>query len=243
VLSGQNVPSPYSNLVTAIVDASAAPDIDPFGLTIVDESCPTENNQIDPGERVTVDLKLINNGTAGTGNLVATLLSSENVIAPSEPQSYGALAPSANATRSYSFTADGSSGSTIPVTLQLQDGSNNLGTATFNIVLGNNSACRIVRLIVSSTLTRTDSSTVKAVYTVQNAGAVAADNVQLTNAQLGSATGTPLPQALGNLAPGATSTPMEVFFTNSTPGVESTLTLEGTYTGGTYSTAKRVNIP
>jgi len=171
------------------------------------------------------------------------LQSSANVIAPSEPQSYGALAPTANATRSYSFTADGSPGSTIPVTLQLQDGANNLGTATFNVVLGNNSACRIARLIVSSTLTRIDASTVKAVYTVQNAGAVAANDVKLTNARLDSTTGTPLPQSLGNLAPGAASAPMEVFFTNSTPGVESTLTLEGTYTGGTYSSAKRVNIP
>jgi hypothetical protein len=36
---------------------------------------------------------------------------------------------------------------------------------------------------------------------------------------------------------------MDVFFTNSTPGASSTLKLEGTYTGGSFSSNKRVTIP
>jgi hypothetical protein len=243
LLSGQTTLSPFSNIVSATTVINAAPQLESAGATLVDESCPPDNNQVDPGERVTVDLALINTGNAGTSSLVATLQPTANVIAPSGPQAYGALAPGATVSRSFSFTADGTPASSIAVILQLQDGANNLGTTIFNFVLGNNTSCRIARLVVSSNLTRTDGATVKATYTVQNAGAVAANNVVLTNAVLGSTSGTPLPQSLGNLGPGATSSPMDVFFANSTPGVESTLTLEGTFTGGTFSSSKRVNVP
>lgn len=239
------VRSPYSNLVTAVVQLTGnpLPDIDPVGATVVSESCPPSNGQVDPGERVSMDLQLINNGNAGTSSLIATLPSSSNVIAPSGPQNYGALAPGGSAARQFTFTADGGAGSTIPVTLQLQDGATNLGTVTFNITLGNDSSCRIPRLVVSATLTRSNATTVKTTYTVQNLGAVPANDTRLTNARLGMTPGTPLPQSLGNIAPGGTSNPMDVFFTNATPGQEANLTLGGTYTGGTFSSTKRVNIP
>jgi len=106
-----------------------------------------------------------------------------------------------------------------------------------------NTSCRIPRLIVNSTLTRDNGTTVRATYTVQNAGVVTANNVVRTTAQLGSTNGTPPTQPLGNLGPGQTSMPMDVFFTNSTPGASSTLRLNGTYTGGTFSSTKRVTIP
>jgi len=77
---------------------------------------------------------------------------------------------------------------------------------------------------------------------VQNIGAVTANNVSLTTARLGSTTGTPLPQSLGNLVPGATVN-TTVSFANSTPGANSTLVVGGTYTGGTFSNTKRVTIP
>ena len=102
--------------------------------------------------------------------------------------------------------------------------------------------CGGVRLVVTSSLTRPASSTVLADVTVQNIGSTAANNVMLTNAKLGSTNGTPLPQSLGNLAPGA-SVSTTVNFSNSTPGANSTLTLGGTYTGGTFSSNKRVTIP
>lgn len=239
------VRGPYSNVVTAVTQLTGTPlpDIDPLSSSLVSESCPSSNGQVDPGERVTMNLQLINNGNAGTSNLVATLQSSANVIAPSGPQSYGALAPGGSATRAFTFTADGSSGQSIPVTLSLQDGAMNLGTATFNITLGNNTACRIPRLVISSTMFRDNATTVRANYTVQNVGAVAANNTQLTNARLGVTPGTPLPQNLGNIAPGATTSPMDVFFTNASPGSSANLTLEGTYTGGSFSSTKRVTIP
>jgi hypothetical protein len=64
----------------------------------------------------------------------------------------------------------------------------------------------------------------------------------LTSAKLGATNGTPLPQSLGSLAPGASVT-TTVIFANSTPGASSNLTLGGSYDGGPFSSAKRVTIP
>jgi subtilisin-like proprotein convertase family protein len=91
---------------------------------------------VDPGERVTLNLKLMNNGTGATSNLVATLQPSANVIAPSGPQNYGAVAPSTTVGRDFSFTADGTCGTSITLNLQLQDGAVNLGTVSYTVPLG-----------------------------------------------------------------------------------------------------------
>ncbi len=106
------------------------------GATLINESCPPANSAVDPGERVTLNLALRNVGTASTSNLVATLLPSANVIAPSDPQNYGAIASGSSVARDFTFTADGNCGDLITLTLQLQDGTTNLGTVTFNVRLG-----------------------------------------------------------------------------------------------------------
>ena len=104
--------------------------------------------------------------------------------------------------------------------------------------------CGQVRLDVTSTLTRTNSTTVSAVIRVTNIGSITANNVVVSTARLGAANGAPVPQTLGNIAPGATVTvPTSITFTNSTPGASSTLSVAGTYTGGTFSSNKRVTIP
>jgi CSLREA domain-containing protein len=210
---------------------------------LINESCPPANGAMDPGERVTVNLELINISSAATSNLVATLQSSSGVLAPSAPQSYGAIDANGSAARDFSFTANGSlsSGQTITATLQLQDGTNNLGTVSFNFTAGP-APCSFVRLVVSSSLSRADASTVVGAITVQNIGSLAADAVMLTTAKLGATNGTPLPQGLGNLAPGESASVM-VNFNNSTPGTSSMLTAGGTYTGATFSSTKRVTIP
>lgn len=219
------------------------PPINSGNSLLINESCPPANAAIDPGERVTVNLELMNTSNAATSNLVATLQTSGGVIAPSGPQSYGAIATNGSAARDFSFTAEGSlsSGQTITATLQLQDGATSLGTVSFNFTAGP-TPCSFVRLVVTSSLSRTDASTVVGALTVQNIGSLAANNVVLTTAKLGATNGTPLPQSLGNLAPGASAS-VTVNFNNSTPGTSSMLTTGGTYAGGTFSSNRRVTVP
>lgn len=103
--------------------------------------------------------------------------------------------------------------------------------------------CGQVRLVVTSTLTRVNANTVKATYSIKNTGTIVANNVMLTNAKLGTTVGTTLPQNVGAIAPGASSGFFDVFFTNTSPGASTTLTLGGTYTGGTFSSTKPVTVP
>ncbi len=105
--------------------------------TLVAEDCSPTNGTIDPGEMVTVNFTLGNVGTLNTTNLVATLMETNGVMSPSGPQVYGALmAGGATVSRSFSFVANGSCGSSISPTFQLQDGTNNLGIVAANIQLG-----------------------------------------------------------------------------------------------------------
>jgi subtilisin-like proprotein convertase family protein len=101
------------------------------------ENCAPGNNAVDPGEQVTMDFSLQNNGTGSTTNLVATLQATGGVTSPSGPQTYGAVAPVGGpVSMPFTFVAMGSCGGTITATLQLQDGAMNLGTVTFTIPLG-----------------------------------------------------------------------------------------------------------
>jgi len=97
---------------------------------------PCTNGVVNAGETVTVNLALQNVGSAPTTNLVATLLSSNGIVFPSAPQTYGALPVEVSATNTFSFFADGTCGQTIVATLQLQDGTNSLGTVSYSFQLG-----------------------------------------------------------------------------------------------------------
>ena len=104
---------------------------------IAAESCSPANGAVDPGETVTVNFSLSNAGTTNTTALVATLLATNGVLAPSGSQLYGSLAAGGSAvTQAYSFTASGVCGGTIYPTFLLEDGGTNLGTVTFSIQLG-----------------------------------------------------------------------------------------------------------
>ncbi len=124
--------------IGALINALAgppAPLIISNSLAITAESCPS--GAVDPGETVTLTFGLKNNGGAGATNLVATLLASGGVTAPSSPQAYGALAASGGSTtRPFTFTASGVCGGTVTATLQLQDGAANLGNLAFTLPLG-----------------------------------------------------------------------------------------------------------
>lgn len=101
------------------------------------ESASPANGAPDPDETVTVKFPLQNLGTGATTNLVATLLPSGGVLAPSGPQSYGVVTPIGGvAERSFTFVANGTCGNDITATLHLQDGASDLGTISYTLRLG-----------------------------------------------------------------------------------------------------------
>ena len=96
--------------------------IRPAGVDLTDESGPV-NGIIDPGERVSLRFALRNAAGTNTVNLFSTLLVTNGVSNPSGPQNYGALVVQGpSASRSFSFTANGTNGQAIAATFFLQDG-------------------------------------------------------------------------------------------------------------------------
>ena len=100
-------------------------------------------------------------------------------------------------------------------------------------------SCAVVGLVATSSLQRMGDVT--ETVTVANTGSVTANNVMLTTAKLGSVNCTPVPQAMGAIAAGSSATAMV-----TCPGVSmgpSSLSVGGTYTGGSFSSAARVSVP
>lgn len=107
------------------------------GASLSLETCVLTNGAINPGEPVIVNFGLLNVGGVNTHSLVATLLSNSVVQPLSGPQTYGILIAGGPAiTRSFTMIGNGSCGGTINPTLQLQDGTNNLGNLVLNFSLG-----------------------------------------------------------------------------------------------------------
>jgi uncharacterized repeat protein (TIGR01451 family) len=125
------------NLINALVPPPDFIAITNAAWTLTAESATPPNGMINPGETVTVSFTLQNDGTVATSNLIATLLPGAGVLAPGAPQTYGAIAPYGGAaSRPFTFTAAGTCGSNFLAVFQLQDGTNNLGTAGFTLPLG-----------------------------------------------------------------------------------------------------------
>ena len=132
--TGWGTPS-GTNLINSL--ALGLPIVVPSASVLASETCEPTNGAVDPGETVTVNFALQNIGSVSTTNLVATLVSNSGVLFPSNPRTYGALGAGAPAvSQPFTFTANGSCGGTITATLQLQDGSNNMGTVSFTLPLG-----------------------------------------------------------------------------------------------------------
>jgi len=121
----------------ACCGVAGTPNLVADGSALIQESCPPINTFIDPGETVSVNLNVKNIGTGPTSNLVGTLVPNANVLAPSGPQTYGALSPLDSVGRNFTFTANGTCGTSITLNLQLQDGATNLGTVSYTLTLGN----------------------------------------------------------------------------------------------------------
>jgi uncharacterized repeat protein (TIGR01451 family) len=97
----------------------------------------SSDGAVAPGETVQVQLNLQNTGNINTTNVIATLQSTGGVTLPSPSvASYGLLAAGAPPVgRQFSFTANGTNGGTVVATLQLMDGSANLGTVAFTFYM------------------------------------------------------------------------------------------------------------
>jgi subtilisin-like proprotein convertase family protein len=119
---------------------SGSPNVTGAGSQLAAESCAPADNALSPGETVTLNFGLKNNGTAATANLTAALQATGGVQSPSAAQNYGAIPPD-NTTvvsRPFTFTVDPSlpCGSVVTATLSLQDGANSLGTITYALQVG-----------------------------------------------------------------------------------------------------------
>lgn len=124
------------NAATLTIVDNDGGSILPAGVLLTAENS-IINGAVEPGETVTALFALRNVSGVNTTNLVATLLVTNGVTAPSAAQNYGALVNAgASASRSFTFTAAGTNGGTIFATFQVQDGSVNFGTVTFNFLLG-----------------------------------------------------------------------------------------------------------
>ena len=125
-----------TNLINALAGPPILmPLIVSNSFILVAEGC--TNGVVDPAETVTVNFGLANTGTADTTNLVATLLATGGILSPSGPQTYGVLSTNGAAVaRAFTFTAIGTCGDTNTASLQLQDGTTDLGTVTFSFRLG-----------------------------------------------------------------------------------------------------------
>lgn len=149
---------------------------------ITAESCAPANDAPEPGETITIDLPLTNNGTAATSNLVATLQSTGGVTSPSGPQNYGALAIGGSATRPFTLTVDPSKlcGQDLVITLQLQDGAANLGTVTFTLRIGTLGAASSQTFSTGNIATPIpDNTTIEVPIVVAASGAAADVNVRV----------------------------------------------------------------
>jgi hypothetical protein len=132
-----------TNLINALAGPPVLlPLIVSNSFILVAEAC--TNGVVDPAETVTVSFGLKNTGTADTTNLVATLLPAGGILSPSGPQTYGVLnANGAALVQPFTFTAIGNCGDTNTASLQLRDGTTDLGTVAFSFRLGQPNAATV----------------------------------------------------------------------------------------------------
>ncbi len=132
-----------TNLINALAGPPVLlPLIVSNSFVLVAEGC--TNGVVDPGETVTVSFGLKNTGTADTTNLVATLLVTGGILSPSGPQTYGVLSANGAAlARAFTFTAIGNCGDTNTASLQLRDGTTDLGTVACSFRLGQSNTATV----------------------------------------------------------------------------------------------------
>jgi subtilisin-like proprotein convertase family protein len=126
-------------LLDALAAAQAVPGkpiLRIVGTSLVSESFLPANNAIDPGETVTVSLNLINDGPVATSGLVVSLAALNGVTNPSGSQDYGILASNSSASRTFTFRANPTSGTSLTARFDLTDGGAGAGSLATIFSLG-----------------------------------------------------------------------------------------------------------
>jgi hypothetical protein len=124
----------------------------------------------------------------------------------------------------------------------------NTATITTNITVNPapSGAAGKPSLVATNTLSRLNfqgGSVIAVLVRVANTGNAPAENVTLTSVKVGSNPGMLVPQNLGTLQPG---TSLQAYFQAPAPGAAgaaSSLTITGTYTGGTINSNTRITLP
>jgi hypothetical protein len=121
-------------------------------------------------------------------------------------------------------------------------------TADYNTAFGSTlitvNAATNTPAVLTITKVLTRGSAITALITIANTGGAAAANVVLTGVTIGGTVATPLPQALGTVAPGTSvqatvSVPLSV----GNSGAASSMIVTGTYTGGAFNSSARITLP
>jgi hypothetical protein len=131
------------------------------------------------------------------------------------------------------------------VQITAQNGVGGVARQTLTLqVLAYNPAAQ-VNLLSNWTLTRDSSNNVVATVVLANNGSVAAQNVTLTTAKIGTASGTVLP-AVVPVIPAESTATFSIVFPAASVGAHGSagvLTLSGSFTGGTFNNAGRIALP
>jgi len=131
--------NPDDNSATAIVTVvDPGPSIVAAGSILLEEEFLPPNGTVDPGETVTVSLALANVGVVNATNVIATLLPTGGVTAPSGDQSYGTLVRGGpSVSRPFTFTASPQAIGQVVATLELRTAAKSLGYVAFTFEFPN----------------------------------------------------------------------------------------------------------
>jgi hypothetical protein len=115
------------------------------------------------------------------------------------------------------------------------------GSTTVDVLPATSSG---VKIIVTSVLSRDVSKNIVAQLSLANTGLAGAANVVLTTVKIGTSAGAPLPQTVGAIpADCLAQATVTVPGSAGLSGASSSLTIGGSYTGGTFSVASRITLP
>jgi len=130
--------APANNSAVLTVPIGSGPVVvTPAGSVLVAESLLPASGGVDPNETVSMSLALRNIGTVNATALTAVLRNTANISSINRTQAYGSLIANGPAvSRNFTFTASGQSGTTIAAILDLTEGGNSIGSASFPFVLG-----------------------------------------------------------------------------------------------------------